>query len=164
MKFGNKSLFLYTGLIFLVALIIIIITFFGQDRILRETNEQIETATAGITERAAILSDENMKLTEKVNELNAKIDSLSKELENLSRTNDDYETLFQCYGLIYTGDFFKANEILNSISKELLSENAMKLYDDLNGVLLLQDFPRDPQEGDASPEVAPSDDTLDNIQ
>lgn len=131
-KIENKSLFLYTGLIFVVALIIIIVTFFGQDRILRETNEQIQTATAGITERAAILSDENMRLTEKALSLEKQVEELTSENEIQKKKEANYDLIFECYSLISAQDFASAKTKFDTIDASLLSEKSLAVYNDIN--------------------------------
>lgn len=128
----NKSLFLYTGLIFLVALIIIILTFFGQDRILKQTNEQIETATSSITERASILSNENMQLTEKVLSLEKELSEKEQSNENYKKKESEYENIFECRYLLSTGDIENAKIIFDKIDVSVLSEKAMLIYDGLS--------------------------------
>ncbi|MCH5185159.1 MAG: hypothetical protein J1F64_03440 [Oscillospiraceae bacterium] len=132
---GNKSLFVYTGLIFIVALIIIILTFFGQDRILKETNEQIETATAGITERATILSDENMKLSEKVIDLEAQIKELNETNKSHTEKENAYELITEIYFLIRTGDIDWAKAEFDLIDPSLLSGNTLAFYNELKETL-----------------------------
>jgi len=154
-KFGNKSIYLYTGLIFLVALIIILITFFGQDRILRETNEQIQTATAGITERAAILSEENMKLTEEVTALKTERDALKTERDALEKKKNTYEQFFDCYSLMTSGALPEAKAKFIEIDSSLLSENALKIY---NEIKVMADSIPDPSqpEGTDAPSPQPA--------
>lgn len=131
----NKSLFLYTGLIFLVALIIIILTFFGQDRILKQTNEQIKTATSSITERASILSDENMQLTERVLSLEKELSEETQSNESYKKKETEYENIFECSSLILSGDIENAKIIFDRIDVSLLSEKAMLMYERISAEL-----------------------------
>ncbi len=156
MKFGNKSLYLYTGLIFFVALIIIIVTFFGQDRILRETNEQIETATAGITERAAILSDENMQLTEKINDLNNQLTEANQARKDSDEKTKQHEKLFLCYSLVFTGDFTGAKNTIDTIDTSVISENALIVYNELNTAINTQLALQQTQTPETPSEVQPA--------
>lgn len=132
----NKSLFLYTVLIFLIALIIIILTFFGQDRILKQTNEQIETATSSITERATILSNENMQLSERIISLEKDLESEKKNIDAFKKRETEYENLFECHYFISAGDFENAKLIFDKIDNSVLSEKALVMYNEINAVLI----------------------------
>lgn len=144
-KSENKSLFLYTGLIFLVALIIIILTFFGQDRILKQTNEQIKTATSSISERASVLSDENMQLNEKVISLEKELASQQQITAEHKKTEAEYENIFECSRLIMMGDIENAKIIFDKIDISVLSENAMMMYIHLSDELLPYYPPAEPE-------------------
>ena len=64
---NNKSLFLYTALIFLVALLMIIVSFFGQSHL--ESIRETEQKAKNLTEKTSMLSDQNLYLTEQVSNL-----------------------------------------------------------------------------------------------
>ena len=59
----NNSLFLYTALIFIVAIIMIIISFFGQSNIQKNQPVKSEELNS-ITEKASQLSEDNRLLME----------------------------------------------------------------------------------------------------
>lgn len=128
-KNNNKSLFLYTGLIFSVAVILIILAFFGQKNIenkqpqVEETQTQ-QTESAGITERASILSEENKNLME----VNATLKKQNKELEEEIKQNN---SLLAANGYLSMGNKEKALELLNIVDYEALSTDQQIIYDEV---------------------------------
>ena len=66
-KNNNKSLFLYTALIFIVAVLLILLSFFGQMNLQNKqpkVDENEQQQQEGISERASVLSEENKNLME----------------------------------------------------------------------------------------------------
>lgn len=64
----NKSMFIYTSLIFLVALILIMLAFFGKiNRPAQEAPQPTETATVDITESIDKLKEDITALNDKIN-------------------------------------------------------------------------------------------------
>ena len=79
-KKDNKSLFLYTALIFIAAIVIVVISFFSQINLEQKHNEYIgDQAANSITEKTAQLSEENMVLLETTKNLNQQNSQLTEE-------------------------------------------------------------------------------------
>jgi hypothetical protein len=130
---SNKSLFLYTALIFLVALLMIVISFFGQSHLegARATEQKAKT----ITERASALSDENLHLTEQVLSLTESLeikDGLIVEHQETinsqiaEKTNMD--SLLRAFRKAREKRRTEAREILETVNTELLTEDGKYLY------------------------------------
>ncbi len=141
---GNRSLFLYGGLIFAVAIVLIIISFFGQSNV---RNSQPETIApdASISEKTSALSDENRILLEEKTALTAERDKLKEDLaaavtnadilqnENnaLKTENNLSSLLMQANAYIQAGNTKKAREILASVSPNALNGDQKIFYDTL---------------------------------
>lgn len=128
-KNDNKSLFLYTALIFFVAVVLIILSFFGQTNLQKkqpkvEENTEQTQAVSGITEKAAILSEENKNLLEENNKLKAE----NKELIKKQAAND---LLLSANGYFTLGNNAKALEMLNAVNYDELSVDQKLIYDNI---------------------------------
>lgn len=128
-KNDNKSLFLYTALIFFVAIVLIILSFFGQTNLQKkqpkvEENTEQTQAVSGITEKAAILSEENKNLLEENNKLKAE----NKELIEKQAAND---LLLSANGYFTLGNNAKALEMLNAVNYDELSVDQKLIYDNI---------------------------------
>lgn len=132
----NKSLFFYTGLIFIVAIIMVIIAFFGQSNLQKNQPIQSEAvSTSSITEKAAQLSDDNRilmeqnsELQEKVRELSEKYDELEKSSEELKKACDDNDLLLEIYINLYKGNKQKARKLLETVSADDLTDVQKSFY------------------------------------
>lgn len=133
-KNNNKSMFLYTALIFLVALLMIVISFFGQSHLegARATEQKAKT----ITERASVLSDENLHLTEQVSSLTETIEIKDGLLMEQQQTidikiaeNTNLNNVITAYRKLREKNRTEAKQILETVNAELLSEDAKYLYD-----------------------------------
>lgn len=128
-KKNNKSLFLYTGLIFAVAVLLIILSFFGQQNLqknqpkIEETQSQ-QAESAGITERAAVLSEENKNLLE----ANSTLKKQNKELEEEIKQNN---SLLAANGYASMGNKEKALEMLNLVDYEILSTDQQIIFEEI---------------------------------
>lgn len=147
-KNNNKSLFLYTSLIFIVAILLIILAFFGQTNVEKSQPEAKITETAspsansGIAERASVLSEENRilleeknKLEEKVREKDAIISGLENENFNLSEKIRMNDLLLQANGYLTVGNFEKSAEALNQVDYEDLSSDQQIIYNNIKNRL-----------------------------
>ena len=126
---NNKSLFLYTALIFIVAILLILIAFFGDANLEKSMNSALQTAEptvtqkaeASISERAAIISQENQKLMEENLKLKTEGDSAKKKLE-------DYTALTKALTEKEAGNVDAAKEIIAGLDAESLDELQKSLY------------------------------------
>ena len=126
---NNKSLFLYTALIFIVAILLILIAFFGDANLEKSMNSALQTAEptatqkaeASISERAAIISQENQKLMEENLKLKTEGDSAKKQLEV-------YTALTKALTEKDAGNVDAAKEIIAGLDAESLDELQKSLY------------------------------------
>lgn len=142
-KNNNKSLFLYTSLIFIVAILLIIIAFFGQTNVQKnqpviEIEETAQPLNNGIAERASVLSEENRILLEEKTNLeeelrskNAIISGIENENFNLSEKIRINDLLLQANGYATVGNFEKASESLNKVAYEDLSYDQQIIYNNV---------------------------------
>ena len=141
-KNSNKSLFLYTALIFFVAIILIIIEFFGQTNVQKSQppiDEPSPTAVSGITEKAAVLSEENTKLMQQVADLKKQIEEDGKAIEELnqkiyesSAVNDNDKLLLHAYDCKLSDNTDDLSVILSSINYDSLTDEQKVIYDKLS--------------------------------
>lgn len=132
---GTRPLMVYTSLIFIVAIIMVVVAFFGQRHLESAQIQQTQTAR-GISERASQLSDENRILMEKNKELTTQNDTLTKENttltkenELLKKTNEAYTQLNEVYMTIYSGKKSTARKMLKEIYTEDLTPEQKQYYD-----------------------------------
>lgn len=148
-KNNNKSLFLYTSLIFIVAILLIILAFFGQTN-MQKNQPEIEIAeetappssNSGIAERASVLSEENRllleektKLEAQVREKDAIISGLENENFNLSEQIKMNDFLLQANGYLYVGNFEKSAEALGQVDYEKLTSDQQIIYNNVKNRL-----------------------------
>ena len=146
---NNKSMFLYTALIFLVAIILIILSFFGQTNVKNnqpsssQTQEKsTEGIGEGITQKASVLSRYNAELVNENKELNEyltaadeRINSLQEENETLKIYISNYELLINVYQYIQQQKTDDATEVLSIINYDGLTEDQKVTYDKLKNIL-----------------------------
>ncbi|MDD6735118.1 MAG: hypothetical protein PUE13_02265 [Clostridiales bacterium] len=132
----NKSLFLYTSLIFLVAIIMIIVSFFAQTHLEQSKVSEQDAEKVSLSDKAAQVSEENMQLVElnkTLREANEKLisenSSLTEERDSLSSEVAGYEALMAVYDKLYEGNKKSANELLQNIYTEDLSPTQKEFYD-----------------------------------
>ena len=148
---NNKSMFLYTALIFLVAILLIIISFFGQTNVknnqpssseIQQETKNTEGIGDGITQRASVLSKYNVELVNENKELNdlltaseERANSFQEENEVLKIYISNYELLINVYQYIQQDNADDANEILSIINYDRLTEEQKIIYDKLKNIL-----------------------------
>ena len=132
---GGNSLFLYTALIFLAAIIIIIFAYFTQTNVERSQPSASAEAVAasaeatpdaggpqGIAKTAAELSQDNLELLEENRMLHNRVDELEAQLEI-------YEPLTEAYYALSKDDIERIKLLLEDIEYDSLSAEAKTLYD-----------------------------------
>lgn len=132
-KDNSKSLYLYTALIFIVALVMIVISFFGQSN-LEKTNKAIQNQKS-IIQKSAALSEENMRLVEKnialektITEKDTAISNLNATIELKDKKITAYDSLMSAYAYHSLKNYTKAKELLDTIEYETLEGDAKVLY------------------------------------
>lgn len=133
---NNKSLYIYTGLIFLVAVILIIVSFFGQSKL--EKNQPIpisQEEARSVTDRAAVLSDENktlleenMSLKKQIEEQVGEITEKNAKLEIYRKSNENTSLLLSANGFVSMKKYDEARTVLESVDITLLTEDEKILY------------------------------------
>ncbi len=132
---NNRSLFIYTALIFVVAIIMILLAFFGQSNLDKNQPLHSDANELSITEKAAKLSEDNRILLQENMILKDQIVELTKERQSLIDITDNQATetansnlLLKAYSYIYNGWKTKARELLKNINQEELTENQLAFY------------------------------------
>ena len=128
-----KSLYLYTALIFVVALVMIIISFFGQKN-LEKTNKAIQNSQS-ISEKSAAISAENVRLVEEnlgltntVSEKEAKILELETIISETDLKLHNYDLLLNAHSYFIAGKPEKVQEVLAQVDFEKLEGDSKALY------------------------------------
>ncbi len=141
----NKSLFLYTGLIFLAAIIIIIVAFFGQANL--ERSQPVPNATSapveeGITQKVSQLSENNALLITQNDTLTKYNAELESDIEALEARNAELEINYSngnifcsIYQYIYDKNYDDAEVVLNSINVDSLTDAQKIIYNNITKIL-----------------------------
>ena len=130
---NNKSLFLYTGLIFFVAIIMIIIAFFAQNNMeknqpIKESVSSIEEKTSRLSEDNRLLLEQNQSLQETNKMLTQQISTMQGRIDKLSSETENNDLLLEIYICIYEGNKTKASELIKTIDTESLTEKQLTFY------------------------------------
>ena len=134
-KKSNRPLMIYTSLIFIVAIVMVIVAFFGQKHLESAQFRQTETAR-GISERASQLSEENRLLMEVNQKLSSNIADLEEENKQLTQQNDalskereNADKLYNVYITLNNAGRSKAKKLLAEIYTEDLTAEQKDFYD-----------------------------------
>ncbi len=134
----NKSLLMYTSLIFIVAIIMIIVSFFAQTHLDQSKQGQIDTEKVDLSNKAAQVSEENMQLVElnkSLKDANTALSEKNAELEQelgaLQKENKAYSDLLLVSEKLLGGNKRAARTLLENIFTEDLTKEQKELYDAL---------------------------------
>ena len=108
----NNSMFLYTALIFLVALILIILAFFG--KINRPNSAPVPEPTEDVQ---SLTADDIDKMKNEINTLNSQLTT--------------YESLIKANSYTAAGNYEEATAAVNDIDPDSLTEEQRILYDQI---------------------------------
>ena len=132
----QTSLFLYTALIFLVATVMIVVSFFAQTHLEQSMVSQHEAEKVSLSNKAAQVSEENMQLVElnkTLRERNTKLAeenaTLSMEKDTLSKEILGYEALLTVCDAMTDGNDHMALDLLAGINTDDLSPAQKEYYD-----------------------------------
>ena len=136
----NNSMFIYTALIFVLALIFIILAFFGQTNLsnLRRETEDISSADPVQTESAAEAVSTAQPTPASNEELAIMANTLSGlrvENENLKGKINVYDSLLAANGYISVGSIDEAENILNTINRNSLNDDQKILFDQIINII-----------------------------
>lgn len=139
-KNDNKSMFLYTALIFIVAVLLIIFSFLGQTNMQKNQPQVSESPDKemSISEKASILSEENTVLLENNSNLKKENQELSEENiqlksdnESLTQKQSQNDLLLSANGYFKLGNNSMALETLDKVNYNDLSSDQKIIYDNI---------------------------------
>lgn len=135
-KSDNKSLIMYTSLIFVAAIIMIVISFFAQQHLERLRVSETEAENVTLSNKAAQVSEENMQLVElnkSLKDANTKLteanQTLTTERDALLKESKAYKSLMAVYEKLLDGKKSSARKLLTEIYTEDLSAEQKEIYD-----------------------------------
>lgn len=125
----NNSMFLYTALIFAVALILIILAFFGQTNLsaLRSENDAVPTPDQ-IEETLSPTEPATQPPQDELARLVNQVSVLTAENENLKNKVNLYDNLLSAYAYVSSGDIESAKPLIEGIDVNALTDNQKELY------------------------------------
>lgn len=126
-KKENHSMYLYTALIFVVALLLIIVSFFSQTNISKLGNRANEFAaeTPAVTETPSADASEDLA---RISNMAATLDTENK---NLKAQLEIYEKLADAIVYINTSNQAEAQALIDTIDQTLLSDKQRMFYDEI---------------------------------
>ncbi len=134
----NRSLILYTSLIFLVAIVVIAVATLGGAHLDQAKISEQEAERVSLSNKAAQVSEENMQLVEFNKNLrhNNQVlldekNALTAERDALQKTVAGYEALIGVYEKLASDKDEDAKLLLEGIYTEDLSEKQKEIYDSL---------------------------------
>lgn len=134
----NRSLFMYTALIFFVAIVMIVMSFFAQTHLEQMRVSEKDAENVSLSNKAAQVSEENMQLVElnktlrmKNEEKENQIVVLTTERDMLVRQKNACNSLMAVYDMLLRDDKNGARERLQGIYTEDLSPEQKEIYDKL---------------------------------
>ena len=133
-KNDNKSMFLYTALIFIVAVLLIIFSFLGQTNMQKNQPQVSESPDKemSISEKASILSEENNSNLKKENqELSEENIQLKSDNESLTQKQSQNDLLLSANGYFTLGNNSMALETLDKVNYNDLSSDQKIIYDNI---------------------------------
>ena len=133
MKKNTKYLWIYTGILFSIALVLILIAWVTQFT----TRDEIESQTTGAKEGLVKVSNENSSLKEQLKEKDAQIANLNTEIEKYKTKETEWlsskgidETLATAYEKYLNGEKEEAkNMVKSSCDRTKLTKIQQKVYD-----------------------------------
>lgn len=135
-KTDNKSLIMYTSMIFIAAILMIVISFFAQKHLEEMNVSETQAENVTLSNKAAKVSEENMQLVELSKSLkddNTKLVEENKvlvgEKEVLLKENESYRDLVTVYNKLLNGEFGVARSLLGEIYTEDLTAEQKEIYD-----------------------------------
>lgn len=134
----NKSFLLYTSLIFIVAIIMIIVSFFAQTHLDQSKPSEADTEKVALSAKAAQVSEENMQLVELNKALKDTNAALSAENEELKAASEEMQKEIKAYSdlllvseKLLGGNKREARTLLENIFTEDLTKEQKDIYDSL---------------------------------
>ena len=134
----NKSFLMYVSLIFAVAIVMIIVSFFAQTHLDKSRPNEIDMEKVDLSNKAAQVSEENMQLVElnkalkdANNALTEENEELKASLDSLQKENKAYADLIVVSEKLLGGNKQSARTLLENIFTEDLTKEQKDIYDRL---------------------------------
>lgn len=127
-KKENRSIYIYTALIFAVALVLIILTAFSQPRV-NKLGKRAEEFKPEVTE--SVSTDEIAKYANMAASLDTENKELNSEISEKNKQIQIYEFLLTANAQVSDGQFVEAEEMLTQIDATTLTENQTILFNEL---------------------------------
>lgn len=137
---STKQMWIYAGVLFAVALILILVTTITQWKLIGENGnlQVLESFTQSSNQRIEQLTDENVKLKEELSNAQKELVALKEALVSSENENayikDENEKLYSLIGSYLKGDKKAVREKLKSFSKEQLDAILPGFYDDASNL------------------------------
>ena len=131
-KKENRSIYIYTALIFAVALVLIILTAFSQPRV-NKLGKRAEEFKPEATE--SVTTDEIAKYANMAASLDTENKELNSEISEKNKQIQIYEFLLTANAQVSDGQFVEAEEMLTQIDATTLSDNHMILYNEITTII-----------------------------
>ena len=135
-KNDNKSLIVYTSLIFVAAIVMIVVSFFAQSHLEQLRVSETEAENVTLSNKAAQVSEENMQLVElnkSLKDANIQLTdtnlALTTERDALLKETTAYKALSEVYEKLLNGKKSSARKLLEGIYTEDLSADQKEIYD-----------------------------------
>ena len=128
----NNSMFLYTALIFAVALVLIILSFFGQTNLsnLRKNHTGL-TEQPQITQSATPTQAPSTEMNDEFAKMVNTISSLDEENKQLKKKTEAYDILVQANAYVQNSDPENAKLSIEKLDVNVLTENQKILYNQI---------------------------------
>ena len=127
-KKENRSIYIYTALIFAVALVLIILTAFSQPRV-NKLGKRAEEFKPEATE--SVSTDEIAKYANMAASLDMENKELNSEISEKNKQIQVYEFLLTANAQVSDGQFVEAEEMLTQIDATTLTENQTILFNEI---------------------------------
>ena len=127
-KKENRSIYIYTALIFAVALVLIILTAFSQPRV-NKLGKRAEEFKPEATE--SVSTDEIAKYANMAASLDTENKELNSEISEKNKQIQIYEFLLTANAQVSDGQFVEAEEMLTQIDATTLTENQTILFNEI---------------------------------
>ena len=127
-KKENRSIYIYTALIFAVALVLIILTAFSQPRV-NKLGKRAEEFKPEATE--SVSTDEIAKYANMAASLDMENKELNSEISEKNKQIQIYEFLLTANAQVSDGQFVEAEEMLTQIDATTLTDNQMILFNEI---------------------------------
>lgn len=123
----NRSFFLYTALIFIMAILMVMLAFLGQNNL--HKNQQSTTTGNTIQQNTAKVVEDNANLHEEIGSLNKTITEMDSQIAQKDTTIYNNDLLISAYLLAEDGKIEESTTKLNQVNKDILTDDFLIIYE-----------------------------------